>query len=292
MNLDKPFVGSEAVASGAIRKHELRAQFRAVFPDVYVSKDAVLTLEQRTIAGWLWSHREGVLAGLTASAWHGAKWVDASSPIELISPNGRRPRGLRTYNMLLRSDESSVRNGLRVTTPERTAFDIGRRGRLDGAIAQLDALGNATGFKAEDVLAIADRHRGARGLRQLRAALDLYDPGAASPKETWLRLLVIRAGYPRPRTQIPVRSPDGRRWYYLDMGWEDKMLAAEYDGEQHREDPIQYAKDIQRSEDLDELGWTRLRVVKSNRSADVLCRLDRIWRSKLSRGQFRRNPQN
>jgi very-short-patch-repair endonuclease len=281
MNLDKPFVGSEAVASGAIRKHELRSQFSAVFPDVYVPKNAVLTLEQRTIAGWLWSHRDGVLAGLTASAWHGAKWVDASSPIELISPNGRRPRGLRTYNMLLRSDESIRLRGLRVTTRERTAFDIGRRGRLDDAIARLDALGNATGFKAEDVLAIADRHRGARGLPQLRAALELYDPGAESPKETWLRLLVIRAGYPRPRTQIPVLSPDGRRWYRLDMGWEDIKLALEYDGDHHRSDPLVFAKDIQRSEDLDELGWTRMRVVKENRSADVLRRLDRIWRSKL-----------
>ena len=28
------------------------------------------------------------------------------------------------------------------------------------------------------------------------------------------------------------------------------MLAVEYDGEQHRIDPVQYAYDIQRSEDL------------------------------------------
>jgi very-short-patch-repair endonuclease len=111
--------------------------------------------------------------------------------------------------------------------------------------------------------------------------LDLYDAGAASPKETWLRLLAIRAGYPRPRTQIPVLSADGRRRYYLDMGWEHLMLALEYDGEQHRTDPIQYAYDIQRSEDLDELGWTQLRVVKANTAADVLCRLERVWRSKL-----------
>jgi very-short-patch-repair endonuclease len=78
-----------------------------------------------------------------------------------------------------------------------------------------------------------------------------------------------------------VLSPDGNRRYYLDMGWEDRMLALEYDGEQHRVDPVQYAYDIQRSEDLHELGWTRLRVVKENRAADVLRRLDRVWRSKL-----------
>ena len=59
------------------------------------------------------------------------------------------------------------------------------------------------------------------------------------------------------------------------------MLALEYDGEQHRVDSAQYAYDIQRSEDLGELGWTGLRVVKQNRAADVLRRLDRAWRSKL-----------
>jgi hypothetical protein len=42
-----------------------------------------------------------------------------------------------------------------VTTPERTAFDIGRRGRRDDAVARLDALGNATGFKADHVLTLA-----------------------------------------------------------------------------------------------------------------------------------------
>jgi hypothetical protein len=189
-----PFVGSEAVASGAIRRHELRARFRAVFPDVYVPKDAVLTIPERAKAAWLYSHREGVVAGLTASTLHGAKYVDDHLPIELIWSNARRPRGLCTYDIRLLSDEFVDHAGVRVTTVERTAFDIARRGPLDDAIARLDALGNATGFNADDVVAVADRHRGSRGLRQLRVALDLYDPGAQSPKETWLRLLIIRAG--------------------------------------------------------------------------------------------------
>jgi hypothetical protein len=278
---DQPFVGSEALANGVLRKHQLRVLFRTVFPDVYVSKDAALTVRERAKAAWLYSHREGVIAGLTASVLHGAKWVDEHLPIELIWSNARRPRGLRTYDMRLRSDEFGELDGMRVTTVERTAFDLARRGRVDDAVARLDALGNATGFKADDVLTLADLHRGARGLRQFRIALDSYDPGAASPKETWLRLLIIRAGYPRPRTQIPVLSPNGRRWYYLDMGWEDIMLAVEYDGEQHRVDAEQFAYDIQRSEDLDFLGWTRIRVVKENRPANTLYRLERAWRSKL-----------
>jgi very-short-patch-repair endonuclease len=279
--LEGPFVGSEAIDRGLIRKHELRAHYRAVFPNVYAPKGAVLTLRQRARAGWLWSHREGVIAGLTASGLHGAKWVDDTAPVELVWPNARPASGLRTYDVRLRSDEFIEMDGMRITTAPRTGFDIARRGRLDTAIANLDALGNATGLSAPQILSVARKHRGSRGLRQFEKVLDLYDAGAASPKETWLRLLAIRAGYPRPRTQIPVLSADRRRRYYLDMGWEHLMLALEYDGEQHRTDPIQYAYDIQRSEDLEELGWTQLRVVKTNTAADVLCRLERVWRSKL-----------
>ncbi|MGV0718802.1 hypothetical protein ABQE93_25705 [Mycolicibacterium sp. XJ662] len=278
---DWPFVGSEAIANGRLKKHELRANFRPFFPDVYVPKDAVPTLRQRAVAGWLWSHREGVIAGLTASALHGAKWVDASDPVELIWSNARRPAGIRTFDMRLCAEEFNWNDRFRLTTPARTAFDLGRRGTLNQAVARLDALGNATGLAVDDVLTVAAAHRGARGLRQLEKALDLYDPGAASPRETWLRLLAIRAGFPRPTTQIPVLSPDGRRRYYLDMGWENIMLALEYDGEQHRTDPVQYAYDIQRSEDIAELGWSRVRAVKANSAADILYRLDRAWHSKL-----------
>jgi hypothetical protein len=225
--VNSPFVGSEAIANGAVRKHELRSRYRAVFPNVYVPRTAELTIRECARAGWLWSHRQGVIAGLTASALHGAKWVDVTEPVELIWPNARPASGLRTYDMRLRSDEFGELDGMRVTTPARTAFDVGRRGRVYSAVAHLDALGNATGLKAEEVLAVAREHRGSRGIRQLATALNLYDAGAASQKETWLRLLVIRAGYPRPRTQIPVLSADGARLYYLDMGSQDLMLALE-----------------------------------------------------------------
>lgn len=229
MGEDQPFVGSEAIAHGLLKKHQLRANFRAVFPDVYVAKDTELTLRERARAGWLWSHRQGVLAGLTASALHGAEWVDDRLPVELVWSNARPPRELRTHSWMLCPAERCLVGSLPVTTIERTAFDIGRRRRLDDAVARLDALGNATGFKADDVLAVAERHRGACGLRQLVAALDLYDAGAQSPKETWLRLLLIRAGYPRPQTQIPVISPDGRREYSIDMGWENIKVGVEYE---------------------------------------------------------------
>jgi hypothetical protein len=273
MTSGQPFRGSEAVKAGSLRKHQLRSQFRAVFPDIYVQRDQQLTFRDRVAAAWLWSHRQGILAGLTAAAWHGSKWVDDDLPIELVWSNVRPPQGLRTYAFALRAEEVMVLAGVAVTTPERTAFDIARRKPLGLAIAHLDALLRATGIKANEALHIADHHRGARGLRQLERAFALVDPGAQSPKETWLRLLLINEGLPRPTTQIPVLNAGGARVYYLDMGWENPMVAVEYDGEHHRLDRIQYNKDIRRSEDLERLGWIVIRVTASDRPAGIIARV-------------------
>lgn len=288
--IDQPFIGSEALANGTLRAHQLRSRFRAVLPNVYVQRDVALTLRQRTLAAWLWSRRQGVIAGLTAAAWHGSKWVDESVPIELIWSNLRPPQGVRTYDMRLGPEEFGPVAGVPVTNPQRTAFDIGRRGAIGIAIAHIDALIQATGVKVPDVAELADRHRGVRGLRQLEAALEFVDPGSQSPKETWLRLLLIRAGLPRPSTQIPVTNPDNGQNYYLDMGWEDLMVAVEYDGEQHRLDRWQYTKDIRRREALERLGWIVIRVVVGDRPTEIIRRvLDALESRRASLRQGHRN---
>ena len=84
------FRGSEALALGALTRHELRTSYRRVLPDVYAPKRAELTLQQRAVAAWLWSGRRAVISGVTASALWGAKWVD-DDVVELNWPNHRAP---------------------------------------------------------------------------------------------------------------------------------------------------------------------------------------------------------
>lgn len=270
------------MASGRLTRYELRRDHRAIMPNVYLDKRLRPSLRQRTNAAWLWSGREAVVAGLAASALHGAKWVDDEVQVELIWRNARSPRDVVTRADLLLADEAQRIAGLDVTTPERTAFDLGRRGRLEQAVARLDALAAATGFAVDDVARLALAHPGARGLRQLRQALGLVDAGAGSPRETSLRLMLIGAGYPRPKTQIPILGPDGRAKYYLDMGWEDLTLAVEYDGDHHRSDPVQFGYDIERMDFVNGVGWHVIRVAAANRRSEVLRRVQRAWESRHS----------
>ena len=144
------FVGSEAVAQGRLGKSDLR-RHRAMFRDVYMPKSGVASLHDRAVGAWLWSRRRAIVAGVAASALHGAQWVDPDVRIELIAPNARAQPGLMVRNETLADDEITEAQLLPVTTPARTAYDLGRHQFRGQAVARLDALMRATPFSVEDV---------------------------------------------------------------------------------------------------------------------------------------------
>jgi hypothetical protein len=282
--MENVFVGSQAVAAGRLTRHELQRWYRPIYRGVYLPRQREPSLRDRTVGALLTCRRRAVVGGIAASALHGARWVDADTPVELIAAGARPQSGLLVRNESLVEDEITRVAGIPVTTPARTAFDIGRHLPRAEAVVRLDALMYATPFAVEDVLLLAKRHPGVRGLRRLRTVLPLVDGGAASPKETWLRLLLIDAGFPRPVTQIPVA--DGWRLVrVLDMGWEDLKVAAEYDGDQHRTNRKQYVKDVRCQLTLQRLGWIVVRVIAEDREDDIIGRVD----DALGRRGYRRN---
>jgi hypothetical protein len=277
----KVFLGSEAIERGTLTAHELRRWHQRLFRNVYVPKRYEVTLRDRIEGAWLRSGRQGIIAGVAASALHGASWIDADFPIELIWNYGRSPSGSLVHNEVLADDEITTVAGLPVTTRARTAFDLGRHLGRDDAVARLDALMRAAPFSQEDVLLLAKRYGGARGVKRLRAALPLVDGGAASPRETRLRLLYIDAGLPRPTTQIPIVEGRGRLVRMLDMGWEEYMVGSEYDGDQHQTDRRRYVKDVKVMRKLRALGWIVEQVIKEDCGEDIV---RRAWNALVSRG--------
>ncbi|EID16225.1 hypothetical protein MPHLEI_07097 [Mycolicibacterium phlei RIVM601174] len=90
------FVGSEVLADGSVTRYELTRWYRAIHPNVYTARGRQLTLRDRALAASLWSKRRGILTGVAASAVHGAEWVDADTPIELVHAATRPPAGVVT----------------------------------------------------------------------------------------------------------------------------------------------------------------------------------------------------
>ena len=253
------FIGSERLAQGALTRGQLRWNYEAIFPDVYLPKAATPSLCQRIVGAWLWSGRNYVVAGRAAAALHGALWVDAATPIELIGCRGRLPSGIVVRNERIDPGEITLVDGVPATCPVRTALDLARQLPRDLAVQHLDALARATAVRADDALSLAGRYPRARGLRRAEVALGLMDGGAQSPKETWLRLVLIDAGFPRPRTQI--RVSDGVSTAFLDMGWDEPKIGVDYDGGQHQSDRTRYVHDIGRNEMVRREGWLDLHVV-------------------------------
>ncbi|GBG36155.1 hypothetical protein [Mycobacterium montefiorense] len=271
--MGEPFIGSEAVAAGITSPNQLRRHFTRVFRDVYVSQGTELTPLLRACGAWLWSRRRGVIAGFSAAALHGSKWVDNARPVDIIHDNRHPLPGLQIWGDRIESDEFELIAGVPVTTAVRTALDLGCWYPTMTAVAAVDALARATELKTADVELLAARYRGRRGVERARVSLDLVDPGAQSPKETWLRVVLIQAGLPRPQTQIPVLDDCGNAIAYLDMGWEDVKVAVEYDGDHHRSDRSQFGWDIRRLERLQHKGWIVIRVVAGDRPADIVRRV-------------------
>ncbi|OFB35915.1 hypothetical protein BA059_26275 [Mycolicibacterium sp. (ex Dasyatis americana)] len=269
--MDAPFIGPEAIAAGVLTRGQLRWRYTAAHPRVYLPKDAVRSLDANTLAAWLWTGRRGIIAGRAAAALHGAQWVDDHAPVELITEHGRRRPGVIVREERIKDDEICRMGDFTVTTPLRTALDLARFLPRDEAVAHLDALAIATGVESEQVLELAARYRGLRGIRSARTALDLMDPGGQSPRETRLRLLLIDAGFRRPRTQI--RVSDGFNEAFIDMGYDDVKVGLDYEGKHHATDRPRYVHDIGRSELIECEGWINIRVVAEHSKAFILHRV-------------------
>jgi hypothetical protein len=252
-------VATEALASGALTRRDLMRSYSKIHRNVYSPKGFALTALDRAHAAWLWSARKATLVGSSAAALHGTRYLPDAAPAELAHARQAAPPGILIHRGTIATDEICLRQSIDCTTPARTAYDIGRRIPGDTAIIRIDALLNATRCTVEEVERIADRYPGARHIRRFRDALDLVDGGAESPKETELRLLLVRDGLPRPVTQIVVTNPRGRS-RRIDMGWPKWRIGVEYDGEQHWKNPDDYADDIERLEFLASQGWIIVRV--------------------------------
>jgi hypothetical protein len=256
----QPFLGTEALAAGAFTRRTLASRNNVIYRNVYIANGQDLSAATRAMAAWLWSGRNATVAGLSAAALHGSKWIDAALPAELIRTVPRKVDGILIHRDRLEDDEVCFVRQMPTTTPARTAYDVGRRDGLTRAVIRLDALANATGLKRDDVNPLVDRHLGARGLVQLRDAVGLMDGGAESPQETRTRLLLIAAGFPRPETQILIYDEFGCFVGRVDMGWREWKVCVEYDGPQHWTDPGQHARDIDRLAELHARGWIVVRV--------------------------------
>ena len=149
-----------------------------------------------------------------------------------------------------------VINGVRVTSPLRTALDLGRLRPRDRAMASLDALLRTRLFTHEELLGDLVRFKGMRGVVQLRELAPLADPRAQSPPESIIRLRCLDYGLPRLVPQVEVRREMTGERAFLDLASETLRFAVEFDGRAWHERDHDVRRDRSRRAWLaEEAGW-------------------------------------
>lgn len=257
------FRGTAAIAAGLVTPGRLRGpEFLRLLPDTYVRITASPPdLRLRSYAAYLWAGSGAVLCGYSAAEFLGASCAPLRAPAEVavtaVQPGPRSRREVRIRRDVVHPDDLVDVAGVRVTSRMRTAFDLARWLPPTEGVVAVDALARGS-FDPNLLLNFTVRSPGLRGVRKVLDALTWCDARSGSPPETRLRLLLVRAGLPRPVPQHPVVDRH-RRILWLDLAYPEQRLGIEYDGGDHFATPEAARADAQRHTRLVALGWRVLR---------------------------------
>lgn len=257
-----PFTCRYAAAVGVSAKQLNGPEYRRLFHTVHVWRGCVVTPDVLIVAASLVLPPGGALAGRTAAYLHGLDlW---GGTVEAVVP---RPIALGTRDGLiirharLPAADVTVRRGLPVTTPLRTAFDLACLEPHPEGVVCIDAALNQHLITVESLRGYLETRSGWRGVRSAQIALRQSRVGAESPMETRLRLILIEGGLPDPVVNQPVHDSTGQFLARPDLRIDHVLI--EFDGEVHRIREV-FVRDLRRQNRVVEAGYTILRFTASD----------------------------
>lgn len=271
----QPFTRTTALAHG-ISRGRLSALvaagvLRRLVRGVYVDALATDTLELRAAALGLVAPPDAVICRQSAAWLYGVDVLALSELAEVPKVESVRPPKSRSTRLSLSRGHSQTllpgdvveMFGLRVTSPAATAIHLARHLDRPFALSAVDSMLHQGLLDLGELKAAVNRYPHHPGIVQTRELVAIADPSAESPGESWLRLRMIDAGFPRPQAQVVVAGAD--REYRIDLGFPEvpvdgRRLGLEYDSDQWHSGAAADERDSRRQAALDRLGWTVLSV--------------------------------
>ena len=159
----------------------------------------------------------------------------------------------------LPSEEIVTLDGLPMTSAARTVCDLARVLPVPRAVAAADSALRLSLVQLTAVLVPLTQASG-RGAARLRQVGALVDPLSGSVLESLLRVLLITAGLPPPRTQYEGHTEIARVIARVDFCWTAQRLIVEADGFAFHSDRAAYRRDRMRMNELERQGWRVLQV--------------------------------
>ncbi|WP_346233212.1 hypothetical protein [Parafrigoribacterium mesophilum] len=150
----------------------------------------------------------------------------------------RTKNGVIVHRHSLMDDEIVEHEGVLVTSRLRTLIDLSRVAAFRDAVVALDnaLASDVVPLIKEELLAALEAQGTARGATRAGRAIEFATPLAASPGESFSRVLIHELGFPAPELQHEFRNPMGGR-RFADFWWEYLRLIGEFDGQGKYFDP-------------------------------------------------------
>ncbi|HUX68975.1 MAG TPA: hypothetical protein VMV41_00530 [Cellulomonadaceae bacterium] len=270
-------------------------------PDARIAATALRLAPGCVVGGWAAArlHERAAdpdddLTVFTGDVWHERAapggWVgdpSTSARVLVCAPRAARLRPgdhARIFRSVVPPADRTVVDGIPVTTPVRTAFDLARLWWPPAAVAAMDRLLHLGAVDLAEVQAMAlVRHRW-RGRPSALQVLEKSDAGAASPQASALRLLWLDAGLPRPRCNPVIRDSRGTFVARVDLLDPDVGVVGAYDGAHHA-DAARRGSDARREQALEGLGLAVVRATAADVATEAA---STAWQRRLRRAYRRR----
>jgi putative AbiEi antitoxin of type IV toxin-antitoxin system len=263
----RPFTRADALAAGwtdsrlskLVRDGLIRRLMQGVYVDALAPDAAALSLVApsdavicRRSAAWLY--------GIDTLALREHTEIPT---VDCVRPYGRRATRLGpsgTHSQTLRPGDVTTVLGLRVTSPVATAVHLARHLDRPFALSGVDAMLHAGLVELDELKAAVKSFAHHPGIVQARDIARYAEPLTESPGESWLRLRMLDAGFPRPQAQVVVHGK-----FRLDLGFPEPgpdgmRVGLEYDSDLWHSGHAADLRDSSRRAELRPLGWHILPV--------------------------------
>lgn len=262
---------------GRLRTHLRAGRLVRSTSGVYVSADLPDTPALRARCAALVLEPHQVVSDHSAAWIHGVAVFERSleampyPPLLTTVAVGGHDRTRRSGTLGgkrdLRPEDICTIEGIRVTTPLRTACDLASlRGRRT-ALATVDSFLHERLITHDELLLMLPRYARRRGVIQLRDLAAIADGRAESPGESWTRLELHDRGLRLFTPQVWAEVPGVGR-YRLDLANESLKVAVEYDGVDFHTSADQRERDAFRRTALVGSGWVIVVVGKDDFTSD------------------------
>lgn len=266
------FRASTELSAGNLTEKDLRSRrWREVRPDVYADSRVPLEHSLACHAAFLLLpdrvHFSGASAAYLLGVLHAADYEDEVQVTVEPDASVRRVAGVRVRKTVLAAGDTDWIDGLPVTSPLRTAWDLGATLPAPDSVPIIDALLGLALVTPNELHAYAQPRLSRRGGRTAARAFALSDGRARTPESSRLRLAALAAGLPPAIPHHPIAFAG--RLHTPELAWPDQKVGLTFltDGARYSEED-----------------WVVLRVDPDDMAAELPAVLRQLRSALLGRG--------